>query len=81
MKAILSEKGQVTIPKEVRESLGLVPGQAIDFEARRGLLVGKKKMAKDPLDDVVGILRGKVADVDGYLDKIRGPRPKKARRG
>lgn len=75
MKSVVSEKGQVTIPKEIRENLGLTPGQVIDFEAREGRLVGKKMTVKDPLEDVVGILKGKVPDVDDYLDEIRGPRP------
>ena len=31
MKAIISEKGQVTIPKALRDSLALAPGTALDF--------------------------------------------------
>lgn len=77
MKAVLSEKGQVTIPQEIRERLGLTPGQVIDFEAKNGLLVGHKKMGSNPLDEVIGILRNKVKDVDDYLDEVRGKHPKK----
>ena len=28
----VTSKGQVTIPKKVRERLGIVPGSAVDFE-------------------------------------------------
>ena len=79
MKAILSEKGQITIPQEIRENLGLKPGQVLDFEARNGLLIGQKQIAGDSLDEVVGLLRNKIDDVDAYLDATRGARPKKGR--
>ena len=31
MKAVVSEKGQVTIPKTLRDRLGIRPGQVLDF--------------------------------------------------
>ena len=42
MKSIVSEKGQVTIPKPIREKLGLRPGTVLDFEAVQGKLVGRE---------------------------------------
>ncbi|MBI3293229.1 MAG: AbrB/MazE/SpoVT family DNA-binding domain-containing protein [Deltaproteobacteria bacterium] len=41
MKAIISEKGQVTIPQKLREQLGLKPGEVLEFEAKGGTLVGR----------------------------------------
>jgi antitoxin PrlF len=32
MSTTVTSKGQVTIPKPVRERLGIVPGNAVDFE-------------------------------------------------
>ncbi len=32
MSTIITSKGQVTIPKKVREYLGVQPGSAVDFE-------------------------------------------------
>jgi antitoxin PrlF len=36
MHSKLSSKGQVTIPKEVRESLGLEPGDFVTYELSKG---------------------------------------------
>ncbi|MBV8083939.1 MAG: AbrB/MazE/SpoVT family DNA-binding domain-containing protein [Chloroflexi bacterium] len=75
MKAIVSEKGQVTIPKALRDSMGIKPGQVLEFEEQRGTLVARKCMDdEDPLDQVYGILKGQF-DTDEFLDEIRGPRP------
>ena len=72
MKSIVSEKGQVTIPKPVRERLGLRPGTVLEFEAREGRLVGKKAITDDPFAKWRG--RGRLpgaASVDAYLRLIR----------
>jgi antitoxin PrlF len=56
MKAIVSEKGQVTIPKQLRERLGIRPGQVLDFDEENGRLVAVKTAATDSIDSVYGIL-------------------------
>lgn len=72
MKAVVSEKGQVTIPKACRDRLGLRTGSVLDFEARDGKLVAVKQ---EP-EDVFRKWRGKAKlpggrSVDQYLDMIR----------
>jgi len=57
MNAILSEKGQVTIPKTLRDRLGLRPGQVLQFHEERGRLVAVKQTRRDPVDEVYGILK------------------------
>lgn len=47
MKAILSKKGQVTIPKSCRDKLGLKTGTVLDFEAVDGTLVARKLQQQD----------------------------------
>jgi antitoxin PrlF len=71
MKAVVSEKGQVTIPKPLRESLALTPGTALEFEEREGLLVGRRVTDHDPLSRLVGLLPR--MDVDEALEELRGP--------
>jgi AbrB family looped-hinge helix DNA binding protein len=71
MKSTVSEKGQVTIPKPLREKLGLRPGQVIEFATRGGLLVGRKAAGSvNPVDAVTGILPP--MDVDGEITRMRG---------
>ena len=69
---MVSEKGQVTIPKACRDRLGLQTGSVLDFEARDGKLVAVKQQP----EDVFRKWRGKVKlpgglSVDQYLDTIR----------
>jgi antitoxin PrlF len=57
MKTIVSEKGQVTIPKPLRERLGIRPGQILDFSEEHGRLVASKVTPEDPVERLYGILR------------------------
>jgi AbrB family looped-hinge helix DNA binding protein len=71
MKAIVSEKGQVTIPKRLRDRLGIKPGQTLEFEAQRGKLVARKAEAVDPVDAAFGVFQSDEA-TDDFIDRIRG---------
>jgi len=71
MTAIVSEKGQVTIPKALRERLGLGPGQVLDFREEKGCLVAEKAPDRDAVSSVYGILqpgRG----TDSLMRELRG---------
>lgn len=57
MKATVSEKGQVTIPKALRDRLGIRPGHVLDFREEKGRLVAVKAVPQDPVEGVYGILR------------------------
>ena len=72
MKSTLSGRGRITIPKRIREQLGLRPGQELEFETRDGLLTGRKRMAGDPVSALKAILNP--LDVDGALEESRGPK-------
>lgn len=71
MKAIVSEKGQVTIPKRLRDQLGIRPGQLLEFEARDGRLVARKREAVDPVDQAFGAFPSEEA-TDDFTRRIRG---------
>jgi AbrB family looped-hinge helix DNA binding protein len=76
MKSIISPKGQITLPAELREKLGLVPGTAVRFEVRPGgILVRKGKAGAHPVDQVFGRITLE-KPVDTLLDEMRGPRPR-----
>ena len=73
MNSILSEKGQVTIPKRLREDLGLVPGTVLDFTEEDGRLVARRIGGENPIRKWRG--RGQLPhskSVDSYLKKTRG---------
>jgi AbrB family looped-hinge helix DNA binding protein len=71
MKAVLSEKGQVTIPKPLRERLGLRPGHVLVFSEERGRLVAAKQSPEDPIERVYGVLKtGRTTDTT--IRRLRG---------
>ena len=51
----LSTKGQVVLPKDVRDRLGLRPGTELDVEVRDGVVV-LRPIRKITVDDLLGML-------------------------
>ena len=74
MKAIVSEKGQVTIPKALRTRLGIRPGAVLDFDAEGGRFVARKAQPADRIDAAWGILE-LPGSVDAFVDRARGGAP------
>jgi antitoxin PrlF len=77
LKSTISSKGQVTVPAEVREKLGLEAGTTVLFEVREdAVLLRKGAVGEHPVDQVFGVLGPrKPVDALALLDKMRGPRP------
>jgi AbrB family looped-hinge helix DNA binding protein len=76
MTTVVSEKGQVTIPKELRNKLGLAAGTVIDFNAERGVLIGRKKMQTDLNSTWTGagkpfLRKLSLKNTDDYLRLVR----------
>ena len=70
MKAVVAERGQVTIPKPLRDKLGIRPGTELEFAAKNGTLVARKAET-DPVSRVFGCLGGTV-DTDKFIRALRG---------
>jgi antitoxin PrlF len=71
MKATVAERGQVTIPKPLRDKLGLRPGTKLDFYEQSGKLVAVKIAEADPVGDVFGRL-GRGWKTDDLIASLRG---------
>ncbi|MGD0290673.1 MAG: AbrB/MazE/SpoVT family DNA-binding domain-containing protein [Candidatus Binataceae bacterium] len=71
MKARVAERGQVTIPKLLRERLGVKPGTVLEFSEEHGRLIAVKSGGVDPVSEVYGCL-GKTIDTDAVIAELRG---------
>jgi antitoxin PrlF len=71
MESRVGERGQVTIPKPLRDSLGIRPGQVVHFTEERGRLVMRKAMPVDPVEAVYGILELE-GSTDEAIRRLRG---------
>ena len=71
--AKITSKGQVTIPKKVREKLGVQPGEDVGFEEKGDLILIRKAVTKSPFDKWVGKLKHlKGQRSDDLVREIRG---------
>ena len=71
MIAIVAERGQVTIPKVLREQMGIRPSCALSFSVKDGMLVAVKADVSDPVSRVTGCVKTKKTS-DELLKEIRG---------
>ena len=76
MEATVAERGQITLPKEVRDALGLVKGSKLTVEVLEGRIVLRKNV-----DDALSRLKGRFKLADGFtstddaLRALRGRAP------
>lgn len=71
MKSRVTERGQITIPKKLRERLGIRPGQVVDFEEEGGRMIVTRRSADDPVEAVYGILP-LARSTDELVSELRG---------
>jgi len=75
MEATVAERGQITLPKAVRDALGLTKGTKLKVELEGGRIVLRKDV-----DDALSRVRGRFkldgfASTDEALRAIRGHAP------
>lgn len=72
MDAVLTQDGQIEIPRELRDQLGLQPGSVLELQNQAGTLVAWKKIEPDVFEKWRG--RGALPEgttTDNYLRLIR----------
>ena len=82
MTSLVTSKGQVTIPKELREKFGIEPGVKIDFVAAPDGIRLRKVVDRQKRLGVLGCLKKELVgrSVGELLDELRGPVELMARR-
>jgi len=69
----MTVKGQVTIPKTLREHLGLHPGDAVEFTEEPGGIRLKKMVSRSPFARYRGYLTHLAGQApDGLIEAVRG---------
>ncbi|MGH2853618.1 MAG: AbrB/MazE/SpoVT family DNA-binding domain-containing protein [Solirubrobacteraceae bacterium] len=71
MRSTISEKGQVTVPKPLRDRLGIRGGDRLEFTEGHGGLVLRKATDQDPVEAVYGVL-SLGESTDDALRALRG---------
>ncbi len=68
----ISERGQITIPKRLRDRFGMYKDVEVEITpTERGLLIQKRTAEEHPVERISGILDDDF-DVDRYIAEIRG---------
>lgn len=68
----VTDRGQVTIPKRIRERLGIRPGEFLEFEeAEGGQIVARKAVDRAAVDAAYGVL-SPFESTDELLERLRG---------
>lgn len=71
MKTTVSSKGQITIPKRLRERLGIDTGSVLRFAEEEGRLVLVKEVPEDPVSQVFGVLGHLHRETDSVMEELR----------
>lgn len=71
--ARLTSKGQITIPKKVRDRLGVREGEDIYFYEENGIFRIKRTVEKSPFEKWAGFLKGDKGErTDDIIEEMRG---------
>ncbi len=75
MKATVTSKGQITIPRAIRRKLGLQKGTVLEFDENADHLEARKSADRAAMTSVIGIARKELSGktTDELLEELRGP--------
>ena len=73
----IGERGQVTIPKNIRDRFGLGPDSEVEFHIEKGFIILKKAPKRLHLEEWKGRCRRSLKDlryssVDQFMEDVRG---------
>lgn len=71
MDAVVAQRGQVTIPKALRERLGIGPGTVLEFHVEDGRLIAVKRKQDHPALAMLG-KRGRGRRTADVMEELRG---------
>ena len=71
--AKITSKGQITLPKEVRQRLGIGPGDEVEFVEENGKYMLTKKVRESTLAQYPGYLKPLAgSNTDEIIRELRG---------
>jgi AbrB family looped-hinge helix DNA binding protein len=75
MKAVMTSKGQITIPVKIRQRLNLAAGQVLEFDENAAFLKATKAFDGDRMAGALGRFRSELRgkSPDALLNETRGP--------
>ncbi|GMV91535.1 MAG: hypothetical protein AMXMBFR82_13130 [Candidatus Hydrogenedentota bacterium] len=71
MKTTVGERGQITIPKAIRDRLGLTAGMVLEIREENGVISAEKISPEDPVSKAWGCLKLDKS-TDEILADLRG---------
>jgi len=74
--SVISSKGQLTVPQEIRIRLGLKEGDRVEFVVENGnTIIRPARVAENPFEAYDGMLagafRGGVREINFWVDEMR----------
>ena len=77
MKATITSKGQITIPKAIRERLNLHPGDVLEFDEDAPVLTARKGIPPEAFEKARRLMEKdhpyNDMTVEEIMDDLRGP--------
>jgi antitoxin PrlF len=74
--SLVTSKGQITVPQEIRERLGLKKGDRVEFVAEKTrTVVRRAKTTENPFTKYVGVLPafpGGKKEINAWVRDLRG---------